>query len=641
MLPLPMSRAFSIACLLLASLAACAPAVTGVPARIAPTAPMDVHDFDGLYVADSRHLDFAGTQIEGGVIRFGAGTRAELAPVEGIERGEHELLFVAIWHEDIDDPGDASTVYVLLRDEGGGRIRLSFGDSPEEVRDEPGTPLTRVEGPLPGLAFRPSHDWLGLPMPGGLSERCTTVPELPLTGTFRLDVDALPRGTDLFATNLRDAWLVALSDVVSIGEGGLFLPSARTGLCVESLETVRDGRVEGSVEVVSLEAPPVRARFRIDSTETGIVLRVVPEGGSLADALPLPFVRTGEFEPVDVDPCSRFVVSFHGLDDEAAIVELGPCRDTDPSWMLTRDGGRSYAPLEGWSGGYIADSIALAGHWFLVGEDGVYRSSDRGRTFHRIYVLDPPTTLRPAPEGELGRGHPRANPARLFRPGPDALWVVREESVVELRGRSLVGRVPRPVQGRPVVGARGSDWLLPGAHLLRARDDTRIDAPRFVETFEVPGEAPRAREALSARIAGADVALESSCVLHLRRDGSGTWETVALPETHTPGLGLVADPNAPDRFVGACGDFLFRGDTNGRVDILWRSEIGLYPGFDPIVVGHEVWFVLGPARATAAGLAVEPDGTVRILQVPPASEWPRGTPCKTCGERHGLEAGAR
>lgn len=52
--------------------------------------------------------------------RFQAGTlpRMELCPVHVVERSPGRILAIAVWHEDVDDPGDAILTYVELRRRG-------------------------------------------------------------------------------------------------------------------------------------------------------------------------------------------------------------------------------------------------------------------------------------------------------------------------------------------------------------------------------------------------------------------------------------------------------------------------------------------------------------------------------------------
>ena len=107
----------------------------GLYEAFAAIGTVDLGRFQGAYAYPSELGPYPGLSIERNVLRSGAIPRTEIAPVRVVDRDADELLAVAVVHEDIDDPGDASLAYLLLRAEPDGGIFVSLGETAAELWD--------------------------------------------------------------------------------------------------------------------------------------------------------------------------------------------------------------------------------------------------------------------------------------------------------------------------------------------------------------------------------------------------------------------------------------------------------------------------------------------------------------------------
>lgn len=72
--------------------------------------------FAGQWRADAE--GWANASVADGRLRWGSEPRSELCAVHAVERAPDTLLVIALWHHDLDDPGDASLTYVSLQRRG-------------------------------------------------------------------------------------------------------------------------------------------------------------------------------------------------------------------------------------------------------------------------------------------------------------------------------------------------------------------------------------------------------------------------------------------------------------------------------------------------------------------------------------------
>lgn len=254
---------------------------------------IDLGQFEGVYGYPGELGLYPGLSIEENVLRFGAVLRAEISPVRVIDRDADELLAVAVVHEDIDDPGDASLAYVLLRTEPDGDIFLSMGWTSEELWDpEFGDSLVRVERPLPGLDYRPLEG--PREVPRGLYElqTCDPLARSSFDGGFELDLSSLPREDDVFERNLRDAAYQRLLGTVFIRDGGFTDRHGEVHVCFLSVNPEAEG-VAVEFEAMSFEFEQTRFWALLTPTDDGVLIRFARRRDGLSTAAPLRYRRVG------------------------------------------------------------------------------------------------------------------------------------------------------------------------------------------------------------------------------------------------------------------------------------------------------------------------------------------------------------
>ena len=88
------------------------------------TDPRRIAEFEGLLAMAT--VEMTPLRIRHGVIHIGIGPTQELSLVEA-EIDGLDLIGTAIWHEDVEDPGDSSEVIVALKRRAG-VLELRIGD---------------------------------------------------------------------------------------------------------------------------------------------------------------------------------------------------------------------------------------------------------------------------------------------------------------------------------------------------------------------------------------------------------------------------------------------------------------------------------------------------------------------------------
>lgn len=253
---------------------------------------IDLRAFRGRYV----HSDQPPSPRDAAIviwddrIRFGLQfARAELCPVRIRSDRDGTLELLALLHDDVDDPGDASITVMRLRRDGN-TLLLSYGETEADHRRLHS--LARVGEPVGGLDWWPEPAGLGLPdLPFG-ADPCDTSEPFPVDGRYVVDLESLPTLEDPFDAEVRLALIQSRLEPFDI-VGGM-IRAGRFGsrrLCLRNV--VLDGseaaRARATVQG-SDENFWIRGEWRGDSFRVQVARR----SEDVADAPALPLRRVGE-----------------------------------------------------------------------------------------------------------------------------------------------------------------------------------------------------------------------------------------------------------------------------------------------------------------------------------------------------------
>lgn len=221
-------------------------------------------------------------QIEENRIRYGSLIRSELCPAEIVERSASSLIARAVFHSDVDDPGDASMTLVrLARD--GDVLTVEWTD--DGAFDAEPVRLSRTAEPALGLDFRTrdvARSWP--PLPFGEAP-CADGPQTGFEGTYRPDLPVLLPEVSTFDHEIDRARVLSMSPI-TIRDGRIdFGPFGIFQLCMTEIEA-RDDR---SVHVRAVRGG-TRERYSVvlGRREGGIELRFARgRDASATRAIPL------------------------------------------------------------------------------------------------------------------------------------------------------------------------------------------------------------------------------------------------------------------------------------------------------------------------------------------------------------------
>lgn len=594
---------------------------------------VDLSGFEGLYRSPDPGL--AALQVEGNRVRFGVGAsyrdgappygRHEICPAEVLGRDDDELLARAVSHTLEDD--EAHVTYVYLRREGDTLV-LAIGDDREALRET--TRSTRIDAPLPGLDFRP----------GALPELDALLPSHPLErepgecpegssaleGEFALQLgeSRLPEAPTPLLREVQRAAVARRFGVLRMTprrlEGG-----GRVAMCLGDSRTV-----EGETLVRGRAGErgwTVRARQEGDR----LIVHFVPDGGAAGPSR-LVYRRTAEraFSLLHEEQ-EWFPLEILGLDAGVAVAHRGSLGPP----LLTRDGGRTWAPFDPGVEGQLGDVIAHGGAWYATVGGAVLRSEDRGARFEPVAELSPEVgTFRVAVPGGEAIYH-GLREAHLVSAGDASLWIVRAAEVLELSAGGLRtlwslerGTFVMP-WSPPYVRATPS----PGGIWQAASDGRRIHlvelafgASAFERVPDVPpdvaGFAWLGRDLVVVRRGG--------CEAMIRAHGTAEWTPFAPATPGQEATGVVASPTDPRGVIVACEEAVPGPPASSKIlrltpgvrEVLFDfSSLGdrldhRPPLGPPEVVGDEVWFPQLHATPTLSGVAIGADGAARIFTVP-------------------------
>lgn len=103
---------------------------------------VDLSAFEGEYRAPGGGGDWADPRIFDGRIQAGGLLRMELCPVHVVERDRDRVLSLAVWHEDVHDPGDASLTYLEIR-RADGAVAIRFDTDQRALAEQTAVILRR------------------------------------------------------------------------------------------------------------------------------------------------------------------------------------------------------------------------------------------------------------------------------------------------------------------------------------------------------------------------------------------------------------------------------------------------------------------------------------------------------------------
>lgn len=251
---------------------------------------VDIRQFEGVYAYAEAPGELIALGIESNVLRFGAPARGELAPVRVIERDADELLAIAVWHEDIDDPGDASLVYLLLRATPEGiTVRFQVDDS--VFSDTSTETLVRLRRSNLGLDFRADVPASGvLPWLTEFSE-CSSTASIGLEGEYQLDLRSLPPIADMMERNIRDSLYWGLVGRLRFSPGRIANVRFRSCVCFDQADADTHGGFVVPIAAHTLQGDTAQFLVHVNPTEDGAVVRFVPSGSPAAEVLPLTYRR--------------------------------------------------------------------------------------------------------------------------------------------------------------------------------------------------------------------------------------------------------------------------------------------------------------------------------------------------------------
>lgn len=104
---------------------------------------IDLAGFEGDWRPMTPDEQWTQPRVFDGRVQAGSWLRMELCAVHVVEREADRLLTLAVWHEDVHDPGDASLTYLELRRRGA-TLEVRFGDDRDALSGE--GPVVLAEG---------------------------------------------------------------------------------------------------------------------------------------------------------------------------------------------------------------------------------------------------------------------------------------------------------------------------------------------------------------------------------------------------------------------------------------------------------------------------------------------------------------
>lgn len=576
-------------------------------------------EFEGMYVREAGDAEepvdepwLAATQLEGNRLRFGYSPRQDVCPTRVIARDDDEVLVLAVYHSDVDDPGDASLTYLYLRRDGA-RLVWAMGTDDASLWGYREHAMVRLDARLPGLDYRPRDADFGWPSAYSTISRCPQSYGIGEPRSYALDDSTLSPSNGSLTQHVWRAALRESYSVLTIGQGGLGHPELGPKLCFATAP-----QREGDAWVAQTVESPYHGTstthwVQIRSDGHRVFLRFASRREDLGEALEVGFAQLADYRPLFPDPCAEIALDglySLGEDDVLAVVECHG--ELGATLLLTRDGGASWEPLPSWEGGVPMSAVGVDGVWFISGEDAIYRTRDGGRRFERFLPHSMPTHYARG-DTWLTQG-PHTNPAILSFEAPASLMIRRHEGWFVVRGRSaLFGRgVPRvePVEGGRVLLSDATNRVVASPLLASAAAFASSDSSVLLE--DVVTLLP---------LDGAEVLQSERCELRILRQGTTGWQTLRPAERPAAPAFLVRAPDSSSHFVGACGRVAYRGDADGNVRVLHETDDVMF-GLAAIPVGDSVW--ISVSRPTAARLALRfgPDGSVEPIRVPMPSDWP-------------------